>query len=114
MIEMIIKYGLPGVPKGGAREVARQLGLAAKNAGVVIRKNTRTQNLLLDDNRVCGVTLFDRRQKETYRVEAPLVISNIGPGNTLRMCRESGLSRDNGQLLPLPPPAAIGFKIAGS
>jgi phytoene dehydrogenase-like protein/NAD-dependent dihydropyrimidine dehydrogenase PreA subunit len=109
--EMIFKYGLSGVPKGGAREVARQLGLAAKKAGVVIRKNTRTRNLLLDDQHVCGVTLFDRCQKETYQVKAPLIISNMGPGNTLRMCKESGLSGDNSQLSPLPPPTALGFKM---
>lgn len=109
--EMIFKYGLPGVPKGGAREVARQLGLAVKNAGVVIRKNTRAQNLLLDDDRVSGVTLFDRRQKETYKVKTPLIISNIGPGKTLKMGEDSGLCGDNSQPLPLPPPTAIGFKL---
>ena len=110
--EMIFKYGLPGVPIGGAREVAHQLGLTAKEAGVVIRKNTRALNLLLDRDHICGATLYDRRQKETYPVEAPLIISNIGPGNTIRMCQESGLSIDkNSPLGPLPPPTATGFKL---
>ncbi|MFN2110506.1 MAG: phytoene desaturase family protein [Anaerolineae bacterium] len=108
--EMIFKYGIPGVPKGGAREVARQLSLTAKKAGVVIRKYTRALNLLVDDKRVCGVTLYDRRQKETYDAKAPLIISNIGPGNTLNMVVESGLSIDNSQL-PLSPPPATGFKL---
>ncbi len=110
--EMIFKYGLPGVPIGGAREVARQLGLAAKKAGVIIRKNTRALNLLLDEDHVWGVTLYDRRQKETYKVEAPLIISNIGPGNTIKMCKESGLFKEsNSQFWPLPPPLATGFKL---
>jgi phytoene dehydrogenase-like protein len=110
--EMIFKYGLPGVPIGGAREVARQLGLAAEKAGVVIRKNTRALNLLLDEDHICGATLYNRRQKETYRVEVPLIISNIGPGNTIRMCEEAGLSIDkNSHFWPLPPPPATGFKL---
>ena len=108
---MIFKYGAPGVPRGGTREVARQLGLAALAAGVAIRRNTRALNLLLDNNRVCGVTLLDRRKGERYAVRAPLVISDIGPGNTLRMCEESGLSRDNGQPLPPPPTPAIGLSL---
>jgi len=110
--EMIFKYGLPGVPKGGAREVSRQLGLTAKNSGVVIRKNTRVQNLLLKDDRICGVTLFDRRQKETYKVKASLIVSNAGPGNTIRMCKESGVSTEiyNSISEPTPPPAT-GFKL---
>ena len=109
VIEMIIKYGAPGVPKGGAREVAHQLGLAVKNAGVVVRKNTRMQNLLVNGKRVCGVTLFDRIREKTYTVAAPLIISNIGPGNTLRVCKESGLSTDNSKIMP--PPPATGFKL---
>ena len=109
--ELILKYGLPGVPQGGEREVARRLGMAAKNAGVVIRKTTRAQNLLLDDDRVCGVTLLDRRQKKTYRVKAPLVISNTGPGSTLKMCLASGLSSHHGQPLPLPPAPVTGLKL---
>ncbi|MFN2218784.1 MAG: FAD-dependent oxidoreductase [Anaerolineae bacterium] len=107
----ILRYGLPGVPKGGAREVARQLGLAARNAGVVIRKYTRVQNLVKVDHRICGVTLFDRRQKETYQVKAPLVISNMGPSSTVRLCKESGLSRGERQLGPRCPPTAVGFKL---
>lgn len=106
---MIAKYGRPGVPKGGAREVARQLGLAAKRAGVVIRRHTRAQNLVLGDDRVCGVRLYDRRQGDSYTVKAPLVISNIGPSKTLKLCTKSGLRQENDPS-PLPPPA-IGFKL---
>jgi len=110
--EMIFKYGLPGVPQGGAREVSRQLGLAAIRAGVTIRKNTRMQNLLLDDAGMRGVTLFDRRQKITYQVEAPLIISNIGPGNTLDLVQQSSLAGDNNtESLLLQPLPATGFKM---
>jgi phytoene dehydrogenase-like protein len=109
--QSIFRLGLPGVPQGGAGEVARQLGLAAQNAGVVIRRNTRAQSLLLENDRICGVTLYDRRQKRTYAVQAPLVISTIGPGNTLRMCRESGLSQEQRHALPSAPPAAMGLKV---
>ncbi len=110
VIEMIFKFGLPGVPKGGAREVARQLSLAAKKAGVVIRKHTRAVHLLVDDERVCGVRLFDRRQQATYEVKAPLIISNIGPGHTFKMVVESGLPSGH-RPAPLSLPPATGFKL---
>jgi phytoene dehydrogenase-like protein len=108
--EMIFKYGLPGVPIGGAREVARQLGLAAQKAGVVIRKKTRVIHFLLDDDHICGVTLYDRQNKEIYKVKTHLVVSNIGPGNTIEMMNESGFSGNNSQLPQFPPPAT-GFKL---
>ena len=108
--EMIFKYGLPGVPVGGAREVARRLGLAAKKAGVETRKKTQVLNLLLDDGHICGATLYDRLHKETYEVKTPLIISNIGPGNTIQMMNKSGFSENNGKLPKIPPPAT-GFKL---
>jgi phytoene dehydrogenase-like protein/NAD-dependent dihydropyrimidine dehydrogenase PreA subunit len=111
VVEMVFKYGSPGVPEGGAREVSRLLGLAVQQAGVVIRRNTRVQNLLLDDNRVSGVTLFDRRQNASYAVETPLIISTMGPGNTFRMWDESRFPDGNSQSLPLLPTTAVGFKL---
>jgi phytoene dehydrogenase-like protein len=112
VIQMIIKYGLPGVPKGGAREVVHQLGLAAKRSGVIIRKNTRMQNLVLDGDHIQGVSLIDRRLEQTYTVAAPIVVSNMGPGNTYNMCRDSGLAMDSDRITPpLELPPAIGFKL---
>jgi phytoene dehydrogenase-like protein len=104
VIEMIIRYGLPGIPQGGAREVARQLGLAATRAGVVIRKNTQAQKLRIEGGRVCGVVVHDRRRDETYTIHAPVVISNAGPGQTLRLAH--GLAN-----APDVPTPAIGLKI---
>ena len=111
VIESIIRYGLPGVPKGGAREITRQLGHAIKNAGVDIRRNTRVQDLIRDNDRVCGVTLLDRRQNMTYTVKAPIIISNMGLSSTLRMWDKLDLSSGNNQRLSLPPPTASGLKI---
>jgi phytoene dehydrogenase-like protein len=108
VIEMIIRYGLPGIPIGGAREVARQLGLAASQAGVVIRKNTQAQKLLVEGGRICGVAVYDRRRNQEYVIYAPIVISNAGPLNTLQLAADGGLS--NGTLPNLPVPA-VGLKI---
>jgi phytoene dehydrogenase-like protein len=108
VIEMIIRYGLPGIPMGGAREVARQLGLAAAQAGVVIRKNTQAQKLLVEKGRICGVAVYDRRRDQEYAIHAPIVISNAGPLNTLQLANDAGLV--NGALPDLPVPA-VGLKI---
>jgi phytoene dehydrogenase-like protein len=108
VIEMIIRYGLPGIPIGGAREVARQLGLAASRAGVVIRKNTQAQKLLVENGKMCGVVVHDRRRDQEYVVRAPIVISNAGPVNTLQLAKDAGLA--NGALPDLPTPA-VGLKI---
>ncbi|MEJ2448729.1 MAG: FAD-dependent oxidoreductase [Anaerolineales bacterium] len=70
--EMIFKYGVPGVPRGGAREVSRQLGLAARRAGVEIRQYTRVQQLILKEGRVSGAVLFDRQRNIEYRVDRRL------------------------------------------
>jgi phytoene dehydrogenase-like protein len=108
VIERIIRYGLPGIPLGGAREVARQLGLAAAQAGVVIRKNTQAQRLLVNGNSVCGVVVQDRRRDQEYVIHAPIVVSNTGPVHTLQLARDAGLA--NGTLPDAPQPAT-GLKI---
>jgi phytoene dehydrogenase-like protein len=108
VIEMIIRYGLPGIPVGGAREVAGQLGLAASQAGVAIRKNTQAQQLLMERGKICGVAVYDRRRDQEYAIHAPIVISNAGPFNTLQLVNEAGLA--NGALPDVPTPA-VGLKI---
>jgi phytoene dehydrogenase-like protein len=108
VIEMIIRYGLPGIPMGGAREVARQMGLAASRAGVIIRKNTQARRLLTEEDKLCGVVVHDRRRDVEYTIHVPVVVSNAGPLNTLELAREAGFV--NGTA-PEPPIPAIGLKI---
>ena len=64
---------------------------------------------LRDGDRVRGVTLLNRQRNETYEVQAPVVISTVGPGTTLRMCEESGLFTGSHQARLLP--AATGLKL---
>jgi phytoene dehydrogenase-like protein len=112
VIEMIINYGLPGVPVGGAREVARQLGLAATQAGVQIRKNTQVRDLLTCDGQLCGATVYDRRKEQSYTIQADQVISSMGPGATLKLAEQAGLVAETEQITQIQPPApAIGLKI---
>jgi phytoene dehydrogenase-like protein len=78
----------------------------------VIRKNTPAQQLLLNQgrNHICGVTLLDRHTQKTYTVKTPLVISNVGPSATLKLCHAAGLSTGAVQSIP-PPPTATGLKV---
>ncbi len=108
VIEMIIRYGLPGIPVGGAREVAHQMGQAAGQAGVTIHKNTQARRLLVEGDKVCGVVVHDRRRDHQYTIHAPIVISNAGPLNTIELAREAGLA--NGAAPDVPAPA-VGLKI---
>jgi phytoene dehydrogenase-like protein len=110
VIEMIINYGLPGVPIGGAREVARQLGLAATHAGVVVRKNTQARELLTRDGQVCGAAVYDRRRETAYSIFADRVISNVGPGATVKLAQDAGLAATISTPIPTPAPA-VGLKI---
>ncbi len=46
VIERIIQYGLPGVPMGGARVVAKELAAMCQRSGVTVRKNTQVCRFL--------------------------------------------------------------------
>ncbi len=91
VIEMICHYGLPGVPVGGARQVARALGAAATGSGVVIRKSTAVNELLSEHGRICGAIVHDRRHNEYYRINTHTVISTMGPGQTTQMAVKAGI-----------------------
>jgi phytoene dehydrogenase-like protein len=109
---MIIKFGLPGVPLGGAQRITKQLGLVAEKAGVVIRKSSQVQKLFVEQGKVTGVLVHDRRNKRDYEAYASVVISNIGPQNTIDMAKESGIvGTDKSVSLPDAPLPAVGLKI---
>jgi phytoene dehydrogenase-like protein len=108
IIRMIIYNGLPGVPQGGARAVARGLGQAAERAGVTIRKNSRVEALLSEDGHICGATVYDRRKDSTYGVRASLVVSNTGPLHTRQLAQSANLNNIPTDDVPQP---AIGLKI---
>ncbi len=107
VIERIITYGLPGVPMGGAREVARQLGLAASHAGVTIRKNTQVRELLMQSGAFCGAVVYDRRRDVTYTIHADRVISTMGPDATFKLAQQAGIVCE----VSAPIAAAVGLKI---
>src|SRR5579859_2984127 len=112
VIEATIHYGLPGVPVGGAREVARQLNQVAIKAGVTIFKRTQAIALLSKEGKVDGVIIFDRSRNETDCFFAPTIISDIGPANTYRLVETTHWEDSNGFSIPqMTPPAAIGLKI---
>jgi phytoene dehydrogenase-like protein len=89
VIEMIIQYGLPGVPIGGARAVAKELAAALTRAGVTVRKNSQVRKLLFNGDQVAGVVVLDRRHNTTCEILAPVVISSIGPSATRKLINES-------------------------
>ncbi len=110
VIRAVLKYGLPGVPVGGARAVANGLHRAALRAGVTVRKNTHVDALLTQDGRVCGARLRDRRRDVVSEVRADVIISNAGPGSTHDMLRETGLNHHT-LADDISPPPAVGLKV---
>jgi phytoene dehydrogenase-like protein len=95
------REGLPGVPLGGCRAVVEALvGLIESSGGRVLLEREAVA-IELAGERAAGVSFRDRRSGAVERVDAGLVVSDLGPDQTLALC---GLAAP-------PPPRAGGLKI---
>jgi len=108
--EAIIRFGLPGVPLGGTREVVRQLSRAVTAAGVEVWKTARVERLLLDGAKICGAVVHQRQSGQRVQVNAPVMVSSIGPQPTLQLLELSGGDVSMATSICSIPPAA-GLKI---
>lgn len=64
-------------PEGGLGAVTRALGRAAVAAGAQLRTSAPVARILVQDDRVCGVTLASGEE-----IAAPVIISNADPKTT--------------------------------
>jgi phytoene dehydrogenase-like protein len=112
IVKHVVLYGLPGVPRGGARAVVQQLRHAATVAGVTIWKTTQVVHLDLDPEtgKIASVCLQDRRKNQQFHIRANHIISTIGPQASHDLLKRSGM--DLPEIWPLSEiPPAIGLKI---
>lgn len=108
--EAVIRYGLPGVPDGGAREVVHRLHRAALAARVTIWKTSQVERLLMIDGKVRGAVVHRRRDGRRVALHAPVVISSIGPQQTNQLVAQSGGTAAAADCLQDLRPA-VGLKI---
>jgi phytoene dehydrogenase-like protein len=97
------REGLPGVPRGGCRGVIEALVEAVRSGGGEVLVEHEVMAIARQDHRVTGVQVRDRRDGRVDVIEAPLVVSNLGPKETLALCGKPAGG-------PAPPPAS-GLKI---
>jgi phytoene dehydrogenase-like protein len=108
--EALIRYGLPGVPIGGARAVVRQLSRAVSAAGVDIWKTAQVEQILMDGGQICGAMIHHRKTGRNVQVQVPLIVSSIGPQLTRQLLDTAGrLPLGAAALASIPP--ATGLKI---
>jgi phytoene dehydrogenase-like protein len=108
----IIRYGLPGIPKGGARAVVQELQRTAAAAGVTIWKTTQVERLEIEPatGKVRAAHLHERRKDQRLRVKVTDVISTIGLQSSLDLLKQSGVDMSEKEL-SIPTAPAIGLKI---
>ncbi len=98
-----LREGLPGVPRGGCRGVIEALVEAVRSGGGEVLLEHEVAAIVRQDHRVTGVEVRDRCRGGVKVIETPLVVSNLGPVETLALCGEPV-----GELAPL---LASGLKI---
>lgn len=87
-----LRDGLPGVPEGGCRGVITALVTALESRGGRLIVDHEVQRIVVEaalrsgHRRVIGVRARERRTGRTVEVSAPLVVSDIGPAATIRLC----------------------------
>ena len=82
----MFRYGAPGIVEGGCAALTGELERRVLAGGGELRLEHDVRAIEHDGERVTGVRVRDRATgAETYLV-APLVISNIGPEQTARLC----------------------------
>jgi len=112
IVKHVIQYGLPGVPKGGARAIVQQLKRTAIAAGVTIWKTTQVERIHIypETGVMYGAILRDRRNDRYISVCASQIISTIGPQASVELLKHSGLCSAKLDI-PSKVPPAVGVKI---
>jgi phytoene dehydrogenase-like protein len=98
-----VREGLPGVPRGGCRGLIEGLVEAVRSGGGEVLLEHEVVAIARQHHRVTGVEVRDRRNGGVDVIEAQLVVSNLGPIETLALCGEPAGK--------VAPPRASGLKI---
>jgi phytoene dehydrogenase-like protein len=112
-----LRDGLPGVPKGGCRGVVDALVRALQDHGGRLLLDHEVERIVVAPGpppsvgRVVGIEARERGTGRPLEIRTPLVVSDIGPGPTLRLCGLLGAR--SGAQLSSDHPTALGSPATG-
>ena len=78
----MFRYGAPAIVQGGCGALTKALETHVVNEGGDIRLHYEVQHILQEQGSVTGILVRDKTSGEEYTIEAPLIISDIGPRAT--------------------------------
>ncbi len=78
----MLRYGAPGIVKGGCGALTAALERRLLEQGVEIRLRHDVMQVFSQDERVTGVRVRDKASGEETVIAAPLIVSDIGPRAT--------------------------------
>lgn len=78
----MFRYGAPAIVQGGCGALTKALEEHVMHSGGDIRLHCEVQYILQEQDSVTGILIRDKTSGEEYNIEAPLIISDIGPRAT--------------------------------
>jgi phytoene dehydrogenase-like protein len=78
----MFRFGAPGIVAGGCGALTAELQRRVSEQGAEIRMQCDAQQILQEDGHVTGVRIRDKTTGEEFRLQAPLVVSDLGPRAT--------------------------------
>jgi phytoene dehydrogenase-like protein len=82
----MLRYGAPGIVDGGCAALTGELERRVRADGGELRMQHDVLAIAREDGHVTGVRVRDRVAGDELLLRAPMVISNIGPAATQRLC----------------------------
>ncbi|MBV9712821.1 MAG: NAD(P)/FAD-dependent oxidoreductase, partial [Ktedonobacteraceae bacterium] len=83
----MFSYGAPAIVEGGCGNLTQQLEQYIRNHSCELRLSCDVLQILQEDGRVIGVRVRNRASGEETQINAPLVVSDIGPRATNALLR---------------------------
>lgn len=92
LVRAMVKYGGPGVPKGGCKAVTEGLAKKAKSKGTKIITGAAVKKILVDGGKAVGVVYSKGgEEKEMY---GKIVINNAGPKVLMSFVSRGNLDKE--------------------